>query len=150
MLVALNLVRFLDLLQNMPGFLSRVLGAEVRLGDQKLIAPKPEYIPFRTYALPQPLRYFLQKHIADIMTKRIVDRFEPVQIDEEYRPRLPSEKRFLEVALQPVPVRQPGKRIAVSHPFQHIPVQKDGASRNAEHKERDKGYAQQQNDIGLN
>ena len=66
-----------------------------------------------------PIRDLLQQGIPHGVTQRVVDRLEPIQIDQQNGTRFPgalqAPNRFLEALAQEQPVRQTGERIVPGH-----------------------------------
>ena len=89
---------------------------------RKLVAPQPRHQVVLADAPQQPGGYLTQKLIAGIMTQRIVDGLETVQVQQEQcssSAQGPTPRQsFFELQAEARAVRQPGQLIEVCQMFQ--------------------------------
>ena len=90
----------------------RVL-AQIFQHHHKLVTTKAGNCVAFTHTGNQPFGNQFQQQVTDVMTKRIIEVFEVVQINKKYRAFLAATpaggQRLLQPVLQQAPVRQAGK-----------------------------------------
>jgi hypothetical protein len=93
----------------------RAIGLEVLGHDDELVAAEAGDRVAGPDGAGDALGDVAQHLVADVVPERVVDKLQPVQVDEEHRQRRPGPPRPRERVRQPVeqqrPVRQPGQRV---------------------------------------
>ena len=87
--------------------------------DRELVTTKASHDRLRTGSDQQPTRNFDQEQIADRMTKRVVDRLEPVEVEHCNGETAVARRMLLDRSIKRVQettaIRKLGKRISLRH-----------------------------------